>query len=72
MNDDIDVAACRVSLRGPGAELEWGMKLPPPPARHGKHRPPARHGLMTFGEHIDKLAYNDSTSFGPFRLDFAH
>ena len=42
--DALSIAAYRMSLRGPGAELEGGVKTTPP-VRHGKHRPPARRGL---------------------------
>ena len=42
----LSIAAYRISLRGPGAELEGGVKRPlPSPALHGKHRSPARRGL---------------------------
>ena len=38
--DALSIAVYRVSLRGPGAELEGGREnAPPPPAQHGKHRP---------------------------------
>ena len=47
MFDALSIAADRVSLRGPGAELEGGVKRLPP-ARHVKHRPPARRGLGPF------------------------
>ena len=45
--DKLSNAACCLSLGGPGAELEGGgvFKHPPPPARRGWRRAPARRGL---------------------------
>ena len=42
--DALSNAAYRVSLRGPGAEIEGGSQ-PPPPAGGGKSRGPAGRGL---------------------------
>ena len=47
--DELSNAACRLSLGGPGAELEGGVfKHPPPPARRRWRRAPARRGLWKF------------------------
>ena len=43
----LSIAVYRTSLRGPGAELQGGVKTPLLPARHGKHRPPARRELTS-------------------------
>ena len=55
----LSVAAYRVSLYGPEAELGGAWKRPPPsppPARHGKHRPPARRGLTSLDLHLSGLS----------------
>ena len=41
-------AVYRVSLHGPGAELDRGV-TPPPPVLHGKFKPPARRDLRLTG-----------------------
>ena len=38
-------AAYRVSLRGPGAEIEGGLSRAPPPSGGGKSRGPSGRGL---------------------------
>ena len=44
--DALSNAAYRVSLRGPGAEIEGGSQQPPPPVGGGKSRGPAGLGLI--------------------------
>ena len=45
--DALSNAAYRVSLRGPGAEIEGGSQQQhPPPAGGGKSRGPAGRGLI--------------------------
>ena len=44
--DALSNAAYRVSLRGPGAEIEGGFSTTPPPAGGGKSRGPAGRGLI--------------------------
>ena len=45
----LSITAYRVSLRGPGAELEGGVK--PPPQHDPENRPPARRGLIAVKAH---------------------
>ena len=54
--DALSNAAYRVSLRGPGAEIEWGFQQQPRPAGGGKSRGPAGRGLKE-SVHIRKLRF---------------
>ena len=47
--DALSNAAYRVSLRGPGAEIEGGLNTPPP-AGGGKSRGPAGRGLINHND----------------------
>ena len=55
-------AAYRVSLRGPGAEIEGGSQEPPPPSGGGKSRGPSGRGLMS------KIQYNKTKTSGPYQV----
>ena len=56
---ELSNAACRVSLRGPGAELEGEGGVQTPPARRGWRRAPARRGL-TIDLHTETNLYLSS------------
>ena len=64
--DELSNAACRLSLGGPGAELEGGCSnTPPPPARRGWRRAPARRGLSILVQsHVFPLLYYCSSVWG--------
>ena len=52
--DALSNAAYRVSLRGPGIEIEGGVSTTPPPAGGGKSRSPAGRGLKGHVENLTK------------------
>ena len=42
--DELSNAACRMSLRSSGAELDGGRKNAPPPLQHSMENPDHQHG----------------------------
>ena len=68
ISDALSNAAYRVSLRGPGAEIEGGSQQPP--AGGGKSRGPAGRGCEEVSGYGQKYGRDDVITYEPAAMDF--